>query len=490
MYAALVICDKVYAFGMAGTALANMASNHYYEPWSVKPTWHKTWDLEKDLWKRLASNPPGWSVESTDVSIIPGLSHITCPGDAKRVAFKELPQPPSPESFIVRVSLVTFLPFVLYITVGMLTRTGNTSRSIGKADVRVVGALAVYTCFVVSTHVYAQLAARRNGGQVPWDTVAMLMIREAFKGVISAFLFLLESRPQAMLEAGSVDMRSSVSTDDGSDDGEEAGGTTYLWLVAGLRLLPLAAAYALSDFWVGCFARGMQMREYLVWTNVSVVFSALAWTCCFRRCLPAQQWLGLCFLFFGGLLRTFPLERRGPLSLAPAEIWTMVASPLISSFANVANERILKDPVLKKRLGLNCLNLIMYFEGFVVILVSHTFFRTWLGGRYAWEAPLDAPIWVMVVMSAATGLALSRVLAYDEWGTVSKAMAGGARHIADAMLSPLVGSTLFYIVCNVCSSLWVTCSISVFFLPWFTVRKRELVQLQDVHMRLYDAGNE
>mmetsp|Transcript_382 Transcript_382/g.1313 ORF Transcript_382/g.1313 Transcript_382/m.1313 type:complete len:332 (+) Transcript_382:56-1051(+) len=82
MLAALSSCDEVVAYGMAASMAAKNVPYHYYGRYakgSLKAnnnSWHKTFPAEKDLWRRLATNPK--LVDRTDIVEIPGFAHVSC----------------------------------------------------------------------------------------------------------------------------------------------------------------------------------------------------------------------------------------------------------------------------------------------------------------------------------------------------------------------------------------------------------------------------
>mmetsp|Transcript_130671 Transcript_130671/g.279401 ORF Transcript_130671/g.279401 Transcript_130671/m.279401 type:complete len:324 (+) Transcript_130671:100-1071(+) len=82
MAVALSTCDEVRAYGMAQTQRSDGTAYHYWEPGSPQSTalHHRSFNAEKDLWRRLAANGPA-EVELTDVAIIPGFSQVQCPAD-------------------------------------------------------------------------------------------------------------------------------------------------------------------------------------------------------------------------------------------------------------------------------------------------------------------------------------------------------------------------------------------------------------------------
>lgn len=84
MFVAMTLCDTVWAFGMAATPSAADAPYNYFSPevYAGKADapanpWHKTFSAEKDLWRRLATNPAD-EIDESEVAIIPGLSHARC----------------------------------------------------------------------------------------------------------------------------------------------------------------------------------------------------------------------------------------------------------------------------------------------------------------------------------------------------------------------------------------------------------------------------
>jgi hypothetical protein len=80
MLTALSMCDEVRAYGMASSPSEYGAYYHYYDTGgnAYKNYFHKAFNIEKDLWRRLATNPPK-DIDKTDVVVIPGFSRAKCP---------------------------------------------------------------------------------------------------------------------------------------------------------------------------------------------------------------------------------------------------------------------------------------------------------------------------------------------------------------------------------------------------------------------------
>lgn len=88
MLTAMATCDEVSAFGMAATPSSAHAPYHYYpdpeyggsEPDSNanENNWHKSFNAEKDLWRRIAKNP-ATEIDATDIAVIPGFTQFQCP---------------------------------------------------------------------------------------------------------------------------------------------------------------------------------------------------------------------------------------------------------------------------------------------------------------------------------------------------------------------------------------------------------------------------
>lgn len=81
MLTALNMCDQVYAYGMGDTDNAMYAAYHYYDKKSIQGVsqtrnWHRSFDAEKDIWRRLAVNNAS-NIEETDVLVIPGFSRYS-----------------------------------------------------------------------------------------------------------------------------------------------------------------------------------------------------------------------------------------------------------------------------------------------------------------------------------------------------------------------------------------------------------------------------
>jgi N-acetylgalactosaminide alpha-2,6-sialyltransferase (sialyltransferase 7E) len=75
MLVALRICDEVRAYGMAATKGDDKSPYHYWEPFGKAdaPKDHKTSSPEKDVWRRLATNPTE-QIDGEDVVVIPGFA--------------------------------------------------------------------------------------------------------------------------------------------------------------------------------------------------------------------------------------------------------------------------------------------------------------------------------------------------------------------------------------------------------------------------------
>lgn len=81
MTMALTLCDEVRAYGFADTPNSYISPYHYYDADSSSvstESHHISFDAEKDLWARLATNSYADLIES-DIAVIPGFSHVQCP---------------------------------------------------------------------------------------------------------------------------------------------------------------------------------------------------------------------------------------------------------------------------------------------------------------------------------------------------------------------------------------------------------------------------
>lgn len=85
MLVALSLCKEVRAYGMAGTPGSLGGNMHYFPPeWGGGAGVEQTTDsvhlslrAEKDIWRRLATNPTS-EVDKTEVAIIPGFAADKC----------------------------------------------------------------------------------------------------------------------------------------------------------------------------------------------------------------------------------------------------------------------------------------------------------------------------------------------------------------------------------------------------------------------------
>lgn len=90
MLVALSQCDEVIAYGMGDSVNSAEAAYHYYEqPTDDKQQagiektrrWHNSFDSEKDLWRRLATNGQ-YEINNEDKIVIPGFSQVSCPSES------------------------------------------------------------------------------------------------------------------------------------------------------------------------------------------------------------------------------------------------------------------------------------------------------------------------------------------------------------------------------------------------------------------------
>jgi hypothetical protein len=79
MLAAMTICDEVRSYGMASSPGMFGAAYHYYddEGGAHSNDYHKSFEIEKDLWRRLATNPTA-EIDKEDVAVIPGFARANC----------------------------------------------------------------------------------------------------------------------------------------------------------------------------------------------------------------------------------------------------------------------------------------------------------------------------------------------------------------------------------------------------------------------------
>eukprot|EP00927_Polykrikos_kofoidii_P031568 TRINITY_DN27123_c0_g1_i1.p1 TRINITY_DN27123_c0_g1~~TRINITY_DN27123_c0_g1_i1.p1 ORF type:complete len:753 (-),score=145.03 TRINITY_DN27123_c0_g1_i1:581-2512(-) len=85
MLLALDMCDQVKAFGMADSTGADKWPYHYWDDHTAAMGFSgstnkfaRTFNVEKDLWRRLAQEGPE-GVDATETATIPGFSQVNCP---------------------------------------------------------------------------------------------------------------------------------------------------------------------------------------------------------------------------------------------------------------------------------------------------------------------------------------------------------------------------------------------------------------------------
>jgi hypothetical protein len=80
MIVAMSLCDEVRGYGMASSRQQYNSAYHYYDTEGKAHVnyWHKGFNIEKDLWRRLATNSFA-DIDKRDVAVIPGFSRAKCP---------------------------------------------------------------------------------------------------------------------------------------------------------------------------------------------------------------------------------------------------------------------------------------------------------------------------------------------------------------------------------------------------------------------------
>lgn len=472
MFYAMSLCDQISAYGMATTAVESDYPYHYYDSTLVPQSylrsgdnlWHRTFDAEKDLWKRLSLNGVE-AIEKTNKVWIPGFSQVDCSNitdDPWQGVPEQLPY------IWFAVSLAGLLPVVLAGVIAIKLWSFLEAPSFDYAASPVHAgpllalrpprggglkykaanlALVLYVALLCSMDITANATAQKHHARYPWNPVAVVLLTELSKMLVSTFLFCCEKRK-------AVDVK--FATLPGRDLGWR--GFCRLLGKAAIRLSMVALLYALNNVLNLKILSKANLDSYVVWRNTTIVFNAFLWVYCRGRKLHPYQWLAVLGFFFGCCVNTVQVD--GTFKPPNGVVALMLIAALTSSLASVANESCLKDLDLQS-LGINRLNQILYLQTatilFMLLLVT-----CWLDGTepLAAMAGLDSVALTLVAMQTCLGLVVSRVLLHAD--TMAKTMAGGVREVLTLFIAPLyVVSRIDWV--SICSVMWVLFSIILYF---------------------------
>lgn len=460
---ALSFCDSVEAFEMAPSSAARLSGYNYYEPHpnlrATDNSWHSSFEAEHDLWTRLSTTPKS-AIQSSGKALIPGLRTAKCPatraiaphrsGGGAIAALLRLEAGAVQWTGVAfAFTLIAALPVAMSYT-GRLWhnryKEGLLSfqmKDMGQEQVWATASLVVYVALLISSDTLASHTAQVHGGRYPWEPVAIVLMVELTKFIVSTGL---RWRPSARAATASSVPWASLAE-------------------AFMRLSPVAALYAGNNCLVYFVLARVELGAYVVWRNTTVIFNALLWTFVLQRPLRGHQWAAVAFLFAGCCLNS--LDTDGSLSdVVGFPVLLLLASALASALAGALNEAILKREAFRD-LGIDRLNCLLYSQTFLMLSVWLTVRTAWSGHPLLAEAShifsnLDRSAACLVAMQASVGIAVSRVLLHAD--VVAKTMAGGAREIVQASVAPLfVASRLDWI--SFPSVLWIATAMVTYFAP-------------------------
>jgi len=527
MLLALDACDEVRAYGMADSNASRNWPYHYFDDhtknWHWKANenlWKRMFNVEKDLWRRVASNSDE-DVEQTDVVVIPGFARLDCSGVVMQPLWRDgEPQgaggaalPPCVvEGRMVKgpcmksddadrprwrwfglgvaATLAGLLPVAIcWVVRGKLweDRSGRstdrdascrtpvaTSPSVPPPDrsrLWATSALPIYVSLLIGCDLVASATAQANGGSYPWDPVFIALIVEVAKCTVSLCMVVLVDLPRASWanvprKHSSLEMlrlmpaRENPNGDIDVEAAEPPLEDPGIWLEAAVRLLPVALLYASNNCLVLVALSKVHLDAYVVWRNSAILFNALIWSRYFGRDLQRNQVLAVVGLTVGCCLSSF--EANGSWSPLGWPVAIVLVSALLSATAAVLNEAVLKAERCRD-LGVNRLNVLLYAQTSCILLLglaSHGAFR-----GTPWRsvvAGFNGSALGLITMQTLLGLVISRVLVYAN--SVAKTMAGGFRELGTSCIAPLFVASRFDWV-SVASVLWVFFAVVLYFVP-------------------------
>lgn len=457
---ALHLCDNVNLYGMAATKSARDTRYHYYEEDrnGLDAGFHATFDVEKDLWRRLALNTEN-DLEETNVATIQGFSSFKACN-----AFFEaplIPPPPMQHSLWLAIlfEVVLIILFPLALTAMLFIRRPwlapvtilrNYSRYVRQTWSASHTTLTYYGLVLLINDMICSLISKRYHHKYPWDPLNVGLGAEIIKAVVSLTAVAVVSkqqRPSAYLletntrspheESNEIDpsLDAQLESDPGNaaTSQSDAEDRERIWWMAALQLLPAAACYCANYYMLVKVLATLHTGSYYIFRNAATLFTMVLCSCCLQRSVSWQQMMAVGALFVGCYFTRVWPDGSVYFPLFTGALMAM-ASALLCALGAVFNERVMKSQAFRYELGIDRLNLLLYIEciiGFVVLLVWQSHKQVPIG----W--PEITPDFIVLILTQAVlGLCVSRVLFYSD--SVSKSFVGCFRELSNCFLVPIV----------------------------------------------------
>jgi hypothetical protein len=477
---ALSMCHEVRAYGFVNGNASSQAPYHYYGTAGDHSLDHASFNVEKELFRQLATNPSD-EIDKTEALTMPGFSTTPCQFQAKPLSLLASKETESPihiqhdkaavtirqslpegtqtgSQFVIAVPvsvagfLVACLPLGLLYLAILWSRAGiyeriQTGLEMGWAQKQAAVALAIYLIMLVSTDLVVKREAETNNGHYATSPAIIVPAVEFVKLCTSLCLCAAGSR-------------------DGSTQ-SPSGGSSGAWKVA-LSMLPVATIYVLNNFLVLTVLASIKMDAFAVWRNISILFNALLWVWSFQKQLPSNRWIAVVICMMACCMNSLQLDGHIALDRAVALV---VLSAFLSSIATVLNEFVIKTRA-STQLGLDQVNAILYGStlGLMFLAAAVTaIFQMFRGNSAAIYEAIDRYGTItsggvkIILMQGLLGLSVSRVLRYAD--SVAKTVVGSLRDVVLVFIAPLfIHDTRFDWV-TIGSVAWVALSGIMYFTP-------------------------
>lgn len=466
MLTALDLCNEVRAYGMAVTPNTKTAPYHYYEPDAPgnNADFHATFDAEKDLWRRLADNS-GSDIDATDMAIIRGFSKADCSNYNGNIPV--IPYPVA--AWLQRVHLIIAgvlaglavvqgiagLGWLFYRALGPTepldgwpavvsrhpSNFGMFWRLLDKSS-PAHKALAAYAISLIMYDMVLYYMDRRFG----CDPVIVMLWAELLKISVSFFYLAKNGAPGREGISTTMVPRASAS----------------IWTEAIVRQTLVALMYAGNADLVQHKLANVHMSNFVEWRNLAVFVNIGLLTVQTGKNISTQKALGALLFLMGCLHSQFHADGIFVPAvfpeMLPVPLKILLASVFVSGCAAVMNECTMKTPYLRDTLGIDVLNLILYV--LTAIFMAITLKATDRG--LILDVGTDFGLVLCVIVQAAIGLAVSRVLFYTD--SVTKAMAGGSREMAAYLIGPIF-NIFRYDWITIFAATWTATGLLVYFAP-------------------------
>lgn len=496
MFMAMSICDEVHAYAMASTWVDSNYPFHYYDStltpqyWRADTNiWHRTFDAEKDLWKRLSVNGIR-EIEATSLAIIPGFSGVDC-ANVTDDPWQRLP--PEPSGLWIAISSAGLFPVALCCVIvtklwatyerrgsgasaGTLTAVfaqqpmqQNSAPGVVAKRKQLVANLALvpYVALLCAMDITANATAQAHHKSYPWNPLAVVLLTEVCKMLASTALCMCERRPVDGLPDCSSrpflahdHFQSNDQMEAAIVKGEPLLSTRELLWRAFYGLSTVATLHAFNNVLNLFILSKGKLDSYVVWRNSTIVFNALLWVQCRGKRLHLYQWVAVAGFFIGCCVNTVQVD--GTWKPPNMVVCLMMLYAFTSSLVSVANDHALKAGDLKS-LGIHRLNQILY--GTTAAILLCVFLADCLANGesvFVALAALDSVAFTLVGVQTILGLVVSLVLLHAD--TMAKTMAGGVREVLTLLIAPYFVVSRIDWIC-ICSVIWVLFSIVLYFMP-------------------------